>query len=307
MKWEKLGQLNLPNDRPAWAANTHAMVPTPIQISDDLLRVYITFCDENGIGRPGYIDYHPSDLNTILDYSKEPLLDIGQDGCFDENGVLTCSVVRVDENTFYLYYVGFELGHKIRYRLLSGLAISKDGGKTFERYKKTPVLERSDSELYFRGGPFVMYDEGIFKMWYAAGSSWMEIDGKQSPVYTVNYLESKDGLEWGDSGELAIDILFDDEHGFGRPYVIKDGALYKMFYSKRIKHKGYRLGYAESADGVIWVRKDADVGLDVSESGWDSEQICYTAIFDNAGTRNCFYNGNGLGASGFGLAKLIGR
>ena len=56
-----------------------------------------------------------------------PVLDIGQPGSFNENGVLACSVVDAGGNRVFMYYVGFELGTKIRYRLLTGLAISENG------------------------------------------------------------------------------------------------------------------------------------------------------------------------------------
>ena len=88
---------------------------------------------------------------------------------FDESGVIACSVVEVDPNTIYMYYVGFELGKQIRYRLLTGVAISNDGGESFRRYSKTPILERSDIEPYFRGGPFCIKDNNKYRMWYCGG------------------------------------------------------------------------------------------------------------------------------------------
>ena len=66
----------------------------------------------------------------------------------------------------------------------------------------------------------------------------------------------------------------------------------------------YRVRYAESSDGIHWVRKDEEVDLDVSDSGWDSEMICYPYIFDHKGNRYMLYNGNDFGKTGFGLAVL---
>ena len=178
----------------------------------------------------------------------------------------------------YLYYVGFELGTKIRYRLLTGLSISTDGGYSFQRLKKTPILERSDKELFFRCGPFALIDQSKVKLWYVAGSNWVTIDGINKPVYTIKYLESEDGLAWENEGKICIEISRKEEYGFGRPYIIKESAFYRMFYSIRLKHKDYRLGYAESADGIHWIRKDSEIGIDVSKDGWDSKMICYSAV-----------------------------
>ena len=64
----------------------------------------------------------------------------------------------------------------------------------------------------------------------------------------------------------------------------------------------YRIGYAESNDGISWVRKDDEVGIDISESGWDSEMIEYPMVFNYRGEKYMFYNGNGFGKNGFGYA-----
>ena len=62
------------------------------------------------------------------------------------------------------------------------------------------------------------------------------------------------------------------------PFVLYEHNKYKMFYSIRNKSIGYRLGYAESVDGINWNRKDVEISLDVSKSGGDSEMICFSSI-----------------------------
>jgi len=49
---------------------------------------------------------------------------------------------------------------------------------------------------------------------------------------------------------------------------------------------------------------DNNVGIEVSESGWDSEMIQYPYVFNHKGNKYMFYNGNGYGANGAGLAVL---
>jgi hypothetical protein len=81
-----------------------------------------------------------------------------------------------------------------------------------------------------------------------------------------------------------------------------------MYYSVRWVDKLYRLGYATSEDGINWTRKDKELqGLDVSAEGWDSEMVCYPAVVTtSAGRTFMFYNGNGNGKTGFGVAELQG-
>jgi len=75
-----------------------------------------------------------------------------------------------------------------------------------------------------------------------------------------------------------------------------------MWYS--VRGTAYRIGYAESADGITWQRADPSAGIEVSRSGWDSEMIEYAYVVDRIGARHMFYNGNGYGRSGLGYARL---
>ncbi|OYD76187.1 UNVERIFIED_ORG: hypothetical protein BDU10_1259 [Burkholderia sp. CF145] len=306
MKWHKLGVVWKPDGSLDWA-RTHAMGPTPYRLNDDVIRVYLTCLDDKGRGRPGYVDVSSADPTKILNVSRQPLLDIGEPGAFDDNGLMVLSLVLVDAQTVYMYYAGFELCLNVRYRIFTGLAISRDGGETFARHSRAPILDRSDTERTIRGGSFVIKDGDMFKLWYVAGNDWTELRGKMMPVYDLRYQESVDGLRWSDSGTLSMALTGDDEHGFGRPWIVKrDDGTYQMFYSiRRRSFAAYRLGYAESSDGIEWVRKDDDMGLDVSPTGIDSEAIMYSAPISVGKKTYCFYNGNNFGEQGFCVAELV--
>ena len=133
MHWKKLGVVYSPDGSQPWA-KSHAMIPTPFRLNDEVIRIFVTFCDANGIGRPGFVDISVHNPLKVLNVSQQPLLELGKPGTFDENGLLACSVLDLGNGNMYMYYVGFELGTKIRYRLLTGLAISEDHGNTFTRY-----------------------------------------------------------------------------------------------------------------------------------------------------------------------------
>ncbi len=306
MKWRKLGIVYTPDGSKPWA-KSHAMIPTPVLMNNNVLRVYCAMCDEKMVGRPGYVDLNPENPLEVISVSSAPLFDIGLPGTFDENGVLPCSVVAVGSR-YFMYYVGFELGTQIRYRLLTGVAVSDDGGLTFKRLGHTPVLERSDEELYFRCGPFALWQQNRMRLWYIGGNQWIDLDGKSMPVYDLRYQESGDGLTWQKAGRLSLTVTNPDEHGFGRPWVVQRGAEdYQLFYSIRKRSLGaYRMGYAESKDGLHWTRKDHEMGLDVSAGQFDSQAIMYAAVITIGAKTYCFYNGNDFGREGFAVAELIG-
>ena len=142
-------------------------------------------------------------------------------------------------------------------------------------------------------------------------TKWDLINDFAEPFYHIKYAESGDGINWDRRNIVCIDFKSSDEGGIARPCVIKENDIYKMWYSYRKfsdyrinKNHSYRIGYAESADGIRWTRKDEDVGIDVSMEGWDSEMIAYPYIYEHKGKKYMFYNGNGFGKSGFGYAVL---
>ena len=309
MEWKKLGLIYGPQQTIEWQKK-FVMLPTPIQISDDILRIYLGFAGDNNVGRIGYVDVNAHKPTEIKAVSQKPVLDIGEKGCFDDNGVVPISVLRKG-NEIWLYYIGFQLGVQVPYYMFCGLAISKDNGSTFERVSKAPILDRTNDELYARCGVNVIYDEKERKhrMWYIGsyGEGWTMSQGKLKPLYIMKTLESIDGVTWmgGAKPVQCLEYGNADEHGFGRPFVWYEHGLYRMFYSIRTYSRGYYIGYAESLDGYHWDRQDDKTGIDLSKEGWDDTNLSYPFLYRVDGKTYMFYNGNGCGVTGFGVAELI--
>ena len=85
-----------------------------------------------------------------------------------------------------------------------------------------------------------------------------------------------------------------------------------MWYSYRAQQNyrtlaiaSYRIGYAESSDGLSWKRMDDRAFFEPSDSGWDSFMVAYPEVFEFNGKLIMLYNGNGFGESGFGYAESV--
>jgi hypothetical protein len=299
MHWRKMGLIFAPDSSLPWS-RTHAMIPTPV-LMGDRLRVFYSSCDASGRGVPSYVDLDPDNPARVVQARRTPVLHLGSPGFFDHDGVVASSVVNTSDGRWFMYYVGFELCRAIRYRLLTGLAISDDGSE-FRKYSSTPVFERTDAETFFRCGPHVRIEGGVFRAWYVAGSRWTEVDGKAVPEYRIVHSQSSDGISWPSAGEIALDIEGSDEHGLGRPWVERQNGGYTMHYSSRRRSVGYRLGLATSADGLRWQRSDSLRGLDVGPDAFDSQAMMYSSIIEVGARRYCFYNGNDFGREGIALA-----
>jgi hypothetical protein len=301
MRWKKLSIVHNSDGSQPWAAS-HAQVPTPLLLNDDVLRVYYSAWDTQGRGRPAFIDLDARNPQRVLGPPTGPILELGQPGTFDDNGQIVCSVLRGPDNRLFMYYAGFELYRNIRYKIFTGLARSDDG-IGFYRVSDAPVLDRSNDELFLRAGPCVLRDGGMYRMWYVAGSEWLEVQGRQMPVYDIRYLESADGMTWPAVGRVVMRASLPDEYGFGRPWVVKTASGYEMYYCiRQLSTNKHRLGWATSPDGVCWQRNDGELGLVTSPGEFDSDTVMSSAVVTLHGKTYCFYNGNDFGRAGFALA-----
>ena len=309
MKWKKKGLIFAPEPLSDWGIS-HAQLPVVDQISEEVLRVYYGVRDASNRTVTTYIEVEAANPSNVLYVHNEPVLGLGELGCFDDSGAMPSWIVNSGDLK-YLYYIGWNTGVSVSYRNSIGLAVSEDGGRTFRRMFDGPVVDRSASEPHFCGASCVIIDEGVFRMWYLNGVRWEIFDGHTEPVYHIKYAESDDGIHWERQGIVSIDLKSPDEGGLTRPCVIHDSDGYKMWYSYRgirdyrtNPSNSYRIGYAESSDGIEWVRMDDRVGIDVSEQGWDSEMVTYAHVYEYQGNKHMMYNGNGFGKSGIGYAVL---
>ena len=118
-------------------------------------------------------------------------------------------------------------------------------------FYSNPVFTQDNSPdfPYSVRQPNVIFDGGIYKMWYlnlynSAGSS-------------IWYVESNDGINWhsiqngpvlvqGDSGSW-------DDYSVAPGAIIKDGDYFKMYYNGFHDQYGkWNIGLAVSADGIHW-------------------------------------------------------
>ena len=184
-----------------------------------------------------------------------------------------------------------------------GLATSRDGGSTYEKYAQVPILDRRDGERVLRSAPHVRECETGWRMWYVSGNEFQEIDGKLRPIYGVSVAHSSDGLTWAGNERIVLKPAR-EEFGIGRPFVIHEDGQYNTWFSSRRRKLRYQLGFAVSRDGLSWDRRDDAVGLPKSTECWDSKMMCYAAIQPTSEATYLFYNGNDYGRTGVGFAVL---
>lgn len=285
---------------------SHAQVPV-VDVLDGKLRIYYSTRDRNNRSNVSFIEVEKSNPAKIIYKHTKPLFDFGSLGTFDDSGIMPSSIINVGDKKF-LYYVGWTTRGTVPYQNAVGLAISEDGGITFKRLSDGPIISINQIEPYFSGTAFVIFDNDLYKMWYLSCIKWIKDGLNIEPMYNIKYAESKNGIDWVQTGQVAIELNL-DEGGLVSAAVLKQNGVYKMWFGKRKKvnyredvQNTYRIGYAESKDAIKWVRKDEQSGIYLSENGWDSQMICYPYVVVVDDEFLMFYNGNGFGKSGFGYA-----
>lgn len=302
MKWKKRGLVFVPEGDLEWM-NTHAANPVVEHLGDDLFRIFFSSRDLKNRSQIAALDARLSDQRFhIIDEKPRLVLTHGKNGRFDDSGVTVTGLVRHGSKRL-LYYLGWNLGVSIPFRNAIGVAICEGPDTEFERISEGPLIDRNHIDPISLSYPFLLWDNERFKIWYGSCMEWVD-SSISTYQFSIKYAESTNGLDWDRRGEVAIGCDSPNEDAVARPHVIQEDGLYKMWYSRK-KGPYYRLGYAESEDGRIWLRMDDRVGLDVTAGEeWDSEMIEYSFLFDHKGHRYMLYNGNGYGKSGFGLAIL---
>ncbi|PIQ48574.1 MAG: hypothetical protein COW03_09315 [Cytophagales bacterium CG12_big_fil_rev_8_21_14_0_65_40_12] len=304
MKWHKVGNIFTPEKHLVNKGLSFGAVPLVGAIHNNLVDIYFTV--RNNLNQSLFFKavFDFDDNYRIVDLTTRSLLELGEPGTFDENGVMACQFININGEEF-IYYQGWNIAQTVPFRNAIGLARYNTKNSMFEKISSGPILDRSIYDPCFVATPFVLQEaKNRFLMYYLSCDRWIKIQGGVLHQYNIKIAHSTNGIDWSRNGEIAIDYANEYEYAFSVPRVIKEDGIYKMWYSYRggKGHLTYRLGYAESDDGIKWERKDELIGIDVSAQGWDSEMISYPYVFDYLNKRYLLYNGNNYGASGFGLA-----
>lgn len=299
MKWQKIGRIFNPNGQFSWV-KTHGMLPTVDHIKDDYYQIFFSGRDSNNISRIGKIIIDINNPLKILEISESPIVDIGPLGCYDDNGVSPTCVVNYN-NQKYLYIMGWNKASKVRAAEVSGLVISTNNGTSFKRISNAPIIDRTNDEPYtILVISSIIIENGIWRMWYDSADCWID---ETLPKYNIKYAESNNGINWIRKGVVSVNYKYVNESRVSRASVLKDNDLYRMWYCYAIGTGGYNMGYAESIDGYKFKRRDGEVGINLSKSGWDSKMLCYPNVFKHKDNLLMLYCGNGYGRTGFGIAE----
>jgi hypothetical protein len=300
--YERLGLVYTPTGAP-WHLS-HCQNPFVQPLSSSRYRIHFAARDEKNRSRGAWVEVELAhDKLVVCRAAQHPSLDLGRLGAFDDSGAMPGSLIQ-HGGRLLLYYTGWTLARAVPFFFFIGLAESRDGGETFQRVSEAPIIGRNKHDPFLTGAPWVLNENGQLRMWYISGTEWFDPADGTPPVhyYSVKHANSKDGIIWETTDRLCLPYQT-NEHAIARPVVLPTAGGYRMIYSARRLGETYRIYEATSQDGLSWERAPRPL-INVAESGWDSEMVCYGSLLACAGGTFLLYNGNAYGKDGFGAAKL---
>jgi len=173
-------------------------------------------------------------------YPSNPVLKPGAKGEWDAGALGSMTVLKVGE-VFHMYYEAWGTrghnGDSVDYLTLQIGHATSDDGLQWTKDPANPVLRKGDAGEWDHDGtwdPFVLYEDGVFKMWYGGG---------EASHCDWGYAVSQDGVKFVKKRQLSHLGNVEDDH------VVHDRAAgrYFMYYWDR-KHEPKGLFRAESAN-----------------------------------------------------------
>ena len=140
----------------------------------------------------------------------------------------------------------------------------------WQKYEGNPVMGGQYGTCFDIS---VLRENGAYRMWL----SWR-------PKASVALVESKDGIHWSEPPRVALGPRAETgwEDDINRPYVLKRGDTYHMWYTAQAGGQS-RIGYATSSDGVKWKRM-SDKPVLSPDQPWEKKiaVMCPSVLWDES-------------------------
>lgn len=293
MTWMRLGWIEVPRSRAAWWSS-HVGFPTVASVSGDEVLLLVASRDEVQRSSCAYlrIELAPNSVR-LVDFSKTPLLEPGDYGCFDESGV-NVTFATSSQNQISVWYHGWFLRRNGGWVNSIGCATG-NLAEGLTRESRAPIFDRSSEDPTSLGYPFWLVSPSGKKLFYSSYEDYGNPSLGQSYSYRVKFADGSNLLRVG-----PVLPHIDGCQAQSRPCVVRYRDGYLMFVS--VKGDRYQIHAAESQDGSSWKWSRDEWSLRPSGLGGECSETAYAYVFWHRGRLIMFYNGDGHGETGIGVA-----
>jgi predicted GH43/DUF377 family glycosyl hydrolase len=170
------------------------------------------------------------DYSLWEEYVDNPVIKTGEEGSWDAGALGSMTVVKANNN-YHMYYEAWSVRtdaewDREEYNTLQiGHATSRDGIHWGKDSSHNPVLPRGHNGEWDDKGtwdPFVIYEDGIFKMWYGGNT-------RDGGTCEWGYAESVDGSNFVKKGTISNLGEVEDIHVV---YNAEDSTYYMYYWDR---------------------------------------------------------------------------
>lgn len=202
---------------------------------------------------------------------SEPIITLPADKNSGWEDMVNRNCVLKIGDKYKMWYTGQARGYSY-----IGYAESDDG-LTFKKVVDEPIIipERAwEGESVMN--PCVLFEDGKYKMWYAAGETY--------EPNVLAYAESTDGINWTKSKINPIFVadkenIYEQDRVGGCQVIKTEDMGYLMFYIGYENIDKAQICVARSANGITgWERYEENPIVTPDEGAWDAD-ACYKPSF----------------------------
>ena len=172
-------------------------------------------------------------------------------------------------------------------------------------------MDRNRTEPFFTASPCAMREGDTWHLWYASSTGFLKVENRVEPLYVLKYATSKDGIEWERFNTALACTCRPRTKCSARPTVIKESghlqnvgtatAAAMTFATEAmptvsVMQKSTR----RRPPGNVWTNGPASI---IPPVAWDSTMQTYPSVVNTPHGKYLFYNGNGFGKTGMGVAR----
>ena len=179
-------------------------------------------------------------------------------------------VLKID-GKYKMWYTGQARGYSF-----IGYAESDDGLHFYRPLNEPVLISERAWEGFSVMNPCVLYENGIYKMWYAAGETY--------EPNVLAYAESTDGINWTKSKINPIFVadkenIYEQDRVGGCQVIKTEDMGYLMFYIGYENIDKARICVARSDNGITgWKKYEGNPIVSPDKGMWD-EDACYKPSF----------------------------
>ncbi|MEP7243114.1 MAG: hypothetical protein ABI885_05450 [Gammaproteobacteria bacterium] len=316
--------------------------PSVVRLENGRLRMYVWVADGSPPWLQGrhIVIAAESDPANPFEWkvlSKEAMVGPDPGSKIRDRGVGFPYVLPRSDGPWLMYFGTWGGDWSVKQQLTNriGVAVSHDKGLTW-KVTNEDVLPSGPAGSFDAGAipsvGVVQAGKNEYLMWYTAAEKYLRFGDVNQGIMHLGAARSRDGIHWTKLGRpamLAREGAADPyEACLARPAVLVLDGVYHMWFgvydmapgsrpknntvdsapsaagTNRTGAGSYRIEYARSTDGVTWTRFPDQPIISLTPGGFDSTSQTYVSVVDMGKQLWLFYTGDGLGATGVGLATL---